>query len=218
MADEKKQTTLWPAVLIATAILAFAVIWSTLIKKPDNQLVIEDEHQHNQSPYVHYSEKEEPNKPVPSLKDVIAKARTWTPIFQNIYGKEATDFSLTDINGKTHRLSDYRGRDVLIIFWATWCRPCLNEIPHLIALRKLVSADKLAMLAISTEPRYRVESFAKSRKLNYTVIAQNQLLPQPYLSIRLIPSSFFINPDGKIKLVTEGPLSLGEIKAILQAP
>jgi len=218
MADEKKQTSLWPLVLIATAVLGFAIIWSTLIKKPDNQPATDDEHQHNHPPYVHYSEKKEPNKPVPGLGDIIRQARTWAPIFQELYGKKATDFTATDINGKTHRLSDYRGKDVLLIFWATWCAPCLSEIPHLKALRKLVSKDKLAMLAISTEYKYIVERFAKSRNLNYTVVAQKRRLPQPYISIKSIPSSFFIDPDGRIKLVTEGSLTLGEIKAILVAP
>lgn len=155
----------------------------------------------------------------PTLADVISTARTWQPTFTSWTGKSAPDFTLTDITGKTHTLSRYRGKNVLIIFWATWCRPCLIEIPHLIALRNIIDRDKLVMLAISNENPELVKTFAANAKLNYTVFAapDSAAMPEPYNRVTSIPSSFFIDPDGKIKLCTAGLLSLGSIKAILQA-
>jgi peroxiredoxin len=162
--------------------------------------------------------------PKTSLRDVIRTARTWGPAYSYSFGQKAPDFTLTDINGKQHKLSDYRGKDVLINFWATWCPPCKAELPHLIALRNLVGEDKLAMLAISYKSTFppetaeRVKDFVKQNKINYTVFSIDPgSMPSPFDRISGIPCSFFIDPEGKIKLATEGLLSLGEFKAILQA-
>jgi peroxiredoxin len=162
--------------------------------------------------------------PKTSLSDVIRAARTWGPVYTSWFGQKAPDFTLTDINGKQHTLSDYRGKDVLIIFWATWCTPCIMEIPHLIALRNLIGEDKLAMLAVSyistfpPETTEKVKDFVEQSKINYTVFSTDAgTMPSPFSRISGIPCSFFIDSEGKIKLATEGLLSLGEIKAILQA-
>ena len=152
-----------------------------------------------------------------SLSDVIKAAKTWRPSFTSWYGKEAPDFTLTDITGKEHKLSDYKGKKVLLIFWATWCPPCRKEIPDLIELRKTVGKDELAMLAISNEQTNLVKGFVDQAKINYTVMLDRGALPGPYNAINAIPSSFFIDAEGKIKLATSGLVSLEEIKAILQA-
>ncbi len=153
----------------------------------------------------------------PKLNDVIRKARSWMPAFTPWKGEPAPDFTLTDITGKEHKLSDYRGKDVLIIFWATWCRPCLMEIPHLIELRKTASENDLAMLAISNEKPELVRAFVAKAEMNYTVLTDPGTLPSPYNTVNAIPSSFFIDREGKIKLGTSGLISLEEIKAILEA-
>ncbi len=153
----------------------------------------------------------------PALDEVIKAARTWRPGYQSWYGKPAPDFALTDIAGKEHRLSDYKAKNVIIVFWATWCGPCLREIPHLIKLRETVGEDELAMLAISNEGPDLVKRFVARAKINYTVLLDRGALPEPYNTINAIPSSFFIDREGKIKLATTGLLSLNEIKAILEA-
>ncbi len=152
-----------------------------------------------------------------TLKDIIDAARTWGPVYTFWQGKPAPDFDLVDIAGTGHKLSDYRGKNVLLIFWATWCGPCLREIPHLIELRKTVSEDDLAMLAISRERPNLVKYFVGRAKINYTVLINQGTLPGPYNTINAIPSSFFVDPEGKIKLATAGLVSLEEIKAILEA-
>lgn len=151
------------------------------------------------------------------LDEVIRAARTWRPGFQNWYGKPAPDFTLNDLAGKEHKLSDYKGKNVMIIFWATWCGPCMREIPDLIELRKTAGDDNLAMLAISNEGTDLVKKFVAQAKINYTVLLDRDTLPEPYNTINAIPSSFFIDRQGNIKLATTGLLSLREIKAILAA-
>jgi len=174
-----------------------------------------------QTQYQHQHSREhlfESNQISASLSKIIRAARTWQPAYSSWFGRMAPEFTLTDISGKQHKLSDYRGKNVMIIFWATWCLPCLIEMPHLIALRNIIDEDKLAMLAISNENSALVEKFVENKKMNYTVFSSDtRAMPSPFNRIRGIPCSFFIEPNGKIKLATEGMLSLGEMKAILQA-
>ena len=157
------------------------------------------------------------DKPRPKLSDIINAARTWEPAFTSWRGKAAPDFTLTDITGKKHKLSDYLGKDVLIIFWATWCPPCRMEIPHLKELRETTSENDLAMLAISNERPDLVKSFVERAEMNYTVLTDPGTLPSPYNTVSAIPSSFFIDRQGRIKMGTSGLISLDEIRAILQA-
>jgi thiol-disulfide isomerase/thioredoxin len=152
-----------------------------------------------------------------SLSEIISRGSGWSPILASFYGKEMPDFNVKDITGKTYSLGDYRGKDVLVIMWATWCRPCLQEIPHLKALREIMPADKLAILAISSEPVKTVKATAESEDISYTVISYQGVLPEPFSSIRGYPSAFFIRPDGTLKLVAEGMMHLGEMKSIILA-
>ena len=152
-----------------------------------------------------------------ALGEIISRRSSWNPILGNWYGKTMPDFTVKDIEDKTHSLSDYRGRNVVVIMWATWCQPCLQEIPHLVALRETRTADELAILAISNESVKIVKTMVHNSNINYTVISHQGVLPEPFSSIRGYPSAFYIKPDGTLKLVTEGASYLGEMKAIILA-
>jgi len=152
-----------------------------------------------------------------SLSEVIRSARTWGPAFESWTGKVAPDFSLTDLAGNQHTLSSYHDKNVMIIFWATWWGPCRMVIPDLVELRNSVGQDKLAMLAISRESPALLKSFVAQQNINYTVLTRPDRLAKPYAEVNTIPCSFFIDPQGKIKLATVGLLPLSDIKAILQA-
>ena len=220
MSEEKEQRRLGRLIIIFAIIPAVIIIWTGCKKRPAEPTRTE-QHQHEPA------QSEPVSKPAPygpvatakvSLSDIIRAARTWRPAYTHWYGKPAPDFTLADLAGKEHKLSDYRGKNVLLVFWATWCGPCRREIPGLIELRKTVGEDKLAMLAISNEELDLVTKFVPEAKINYTVLTDPGALPGPYNTINSIPCSFFINPEGKIKLATSGLISSGEIKAILQAP
>jgi len=168
--------------------------------------------------------KNEQSQATPKLRlnDVIGAAKTWEPVYTSLCRKPAPDFVLTDIIGNIHKLSDYRGKDVLLIFWATWCPPCRMEVPGLIELRRTIRENKLAMLAITSDKPDVAKRFAADEGINYTVLLDKGNMPEPFGVMRIysrtgVPCSFFIGPDGRIKLATSGLLSLGEMKAILQA-
>lgn len=163
------------------------------------------------------SESSTSDKPSQTLAEVVSRRSSWNPILAGYYDKKMPDFKVKDIKGNTHSLSDYRGKNVLVVIWATWCRPCVQEIPPLIALREIMSEDKLAMLAISNEPVETVRAMVEKKNMTYTVISHQAPLPSPFDQTKGIPSAFFIRSDGTLKIATEGSLFLGEMKSIILA-
>jgi peroxiredoxin len=162
-------------------------------------------------------ESETPAARETKLQEIIEDAETWSPAFTDWFGKMAPDFTVTDITGKRHRLSDYRGKDVIVNFWATYCGACRMEIPHLIEARKAFGKDDLEIIAISHEQPQLVEKFAAQEKINYTVAASPGALRSPFGDVKYIPCTFFIDPQGRIRLATLGMVCLVEVKAILDA-
>lgn len=222
MPEQKKQSGLWLAVVVSAAILAAIVIWRVAIFKPNPRIPTRYQHVHlpPELPVVNTNDVNQPKIP---LDDLIDRATYWQPVYTSSYGKMTPDFTLTDIKGKQHRLSDYRGKDVILIFWATWCGYCKMHTPHLIALRNIIGEDKLAMLAISyvsvdNTPAMIRSSVAQNTRINYPNFASDRsTIPSPYDAVMRLPCTFFIRPDGRIKLATLGFVPLGEMKAILRA-
>jgi peroxiredoxin len=152
-----------------------------------------------------------------TLLDVVKYRRTWNPGWTEWYGKNAPELAFQDIEGKMHKLSDYKGSNIILVFWATWCAPCHIEIPHLMDLRKKYGKDELQIVGISSENQITVKRFAENQKLNYTVGTLVERPPEPYVSVRSIPSAFYIDKQGKIKLASEGVVSKAELEAIVLA-
>jgi peroxiredoxin len=225
MFGQKKKGAFWFRFSTLTILLVAVIFWAGCKERPAGQSGSEGMDSESARSEPATQPAKEPAKmdakpaaePTAKLSDVIRAARTWGPAFTSWYGRQAPDFTLTDISGKEHKLSDYKGKDILLIFWATWCGPCRVEIPHLIELRKTIGPDKLAMLAISNEHAGLVKSFIEQTKINYTVLLDRGTLPGPYNGVNAIPSSFFVDSEGKIKLATTGLISLEEIKSILRA-
>ena len=139
--------------------------------------------------------------------------------FSQWFGKPAPDFTITDIEDKQHTLSSYLGKNVLVVFWATWCPPCKVEIPHLIELREQQSHEDLVILSISNESTDIVRNFVKAEGINYTAASLgDSFLPSPFIDVQYIPTTFFIDTNGKFKTVAVQSLTLEQIKAILEAP
>jgi thiol-disulfide isomerase/thioredoxin len=229
MVDLNKLKGILVPVIICAIIAAMIIIWAVVKPKPAASTDIELQDQPigtvstTEGSLAERRRVSQPSTARGSLNDVIKTAKTWSPYFESWSGKPAPDFTLFDITGKQHKLSDYHGKNVMIIFWASWCGPCRMEIPHLIELRKTIGQDKLAMLAISfIDPRSSTEIvknfIAQNKEINYAVFSvDSSEMPAPYNLVDSIPCSFFIDPQGKIKLATIGLLALDDMKAILAA-
>ena len=135
----------------------------------------------------------------------------------------APDFSLTDIAGRKLALGNYRGKVVLLDFWATWCGPCRFEIPAFVELQNRYGAQGLAVIGISMDdgPDPVVE-FYRQFKMNYPVAVGNERLGELYGGILGLPTTFLIGRDGRIYAkhvgATDPAVFEDEIKKLLAAP
>ena len=213
MAVQRKKVDSSIKVLLSVIIIAAIVIWAGCKKQPAEPNQLESD-----TPAVREPPVTPGAVPQTSLDEIIRNAQTWSPDFKPWIGKPAPDFTVTDVTGKEHRLSDYRGKNVIINFWATYCGACRLEIPHLMELRNTIGPDKLAILAISQETPELVKMFAAQQNINYALIAGPGTMPSPFDSIEYTPTNFFIDPQGRFKLAAVGMMNADETKAILQAP
>jgi cytochrome c biogenesis protein CcmG/thiol:disulfide interchange protein DsbE len=113
--------------------------------------------------------------------------------------QQAALFSLQSTDGALINLSDYKGKIVILDFWATWCPPCRRGIPDLIELKNEYG-DKIEIIGISvdTDSKSEVVPFMKEYGINYPVVYGNMSVYQQYGGIRSIPTQFILNKEGKI--------------------
>lgn len=156
-------------------------------------------------------------EPKASIQNIAKAAQTWNPSFEDWWGRPAPDFALTDIEGKTHKLSDYRGKEVIVEIWTTWCPTCKLEVPNLKELRGAFDQDNLAILAVSNETPDILKAFVTEQGINYTVLSRSADLPAPFGKVEFIPTTFFVDREGKIKVAGVGVVPVSDAKAIIQA-
>jgi thiol-disulfide isomerase/thioredoxin len=128
----------------------------------------------------------------------------------DIVGQEAMapQFALKDLKGRTVRLSAYRGKVVLINFWATWCPPCRAEMPDLVRLQREHAKQGLRIIGITYPPetRTRVQKFARSLKVNYPIVLGTRQIKARFSAEETLPLTVVIDRDGKVKDIISGIL------------
>jgi cytochrome c biogenesis protein CcmG/thiol:disulfide interchange protein DsbE len=130
----------------------------------------------------------------------------------DIKGVEAPDFELKALDGKTVKLSDLRGKAVLLNFWATWCGPCKVEMPWLVDLQKKYGEQGLQIVGIAMEDDPApVEEFTKNIGVNYTILMGKNAVGDAY-SVLGLPTTYYIDRSGKILDRHIGLVSLSEIE------
>jgi peroxiredoxin len=122
-------------------------------------------------------------------------------------GEYAPDFELRSLGGPSVRLSNLRGKPVLLNFWATWCAPCRVEMPWLVELDQQYRSKGIQIVGVSVDDageEKEVATFAKDLGVNYTLLFGNSAVANSYGGVRLMPQNFFIDAEGKITKATIG--------------
>ena len=132
--------------------------------------------------------------------------------------KLAPDFSLKDSSGKTIKLSEYRGKVVLLNFWATWCGPCKIEIPWFIDFQQQYKDRDLVVLGISMDEDgwTSVKPYVEQKKINYRVAIGTEELSTLYGGVDALPTTFMIDRAGRIASTHLGLVSKSEYQTEIQ--
>ena len=128
--------------------------------------------------------------------------------------EDLPEFTMTDLAGKTYSSADWRGKVVLINFWATWCPPCRAEIPDLVALQNKYR-DNLVIVGVSEDeiPVADVKRFADGQGMNYPIVMTTPEIRKIFRGVAALPTTFVIDRDGKLQQRHVGQLHPAGIDA-----
>ena len=129
-------------------------------------------------------------------------------------GAQAEAFHLTDVQGKEHQLSAYRGKWVLVNVWATWCAPCIKEMPELEALSRARLDVVVLGLAADGEDPQKVARFARALKVSYPIIAGDAAALRQF-PVRAYPTTLLFDPTGAQVMLREGRITRADIDGAL---
>jgi cytochrome c biogenesis protein CcmG/thiol:disulfide interchange protein DsbE len=135
-------------------------------------------------------------------------------------GNFAPNFRLADVRtGKTVELSDFKGKAVVVNFWATWCPPCKVEIPWFIAMQKIHAGDGLQVIGVAMDDAGSgpIAKFADDLNVNYPVVQGTEKVADLYGGVDGLPTTFYIGRDGRVFKQVIGEPSRGDVENTVKA-
>lgn len=146
------------------------------------------------------------------IRVVIALALVLLPALAR-QESTASSLALPDLRGRTIKIESFKGKVVLINFWATWCPPCRAEIPDLVALQKKHGAEGLQVVGVTAPPytRAEVSKFLKSARVNYPVLLGTEGLAARVAGTEVLPATIVLDRDGRVHATIEGILTPEEV-------
>ena len=125
-----------------------------------------------------------------------------------VVGMTAPNFSLPDLQGKTQRLTDYRGKVVFLNFWATWCKPCKEEMPSMQVLWDNLKNQDFMMLAVSMDrvtTTKDIPSFVETLKLSFPILTDSWGQTDKRYKLMGVPETYIIDQNGVLREKVIGP-------------
>jgi thiol-disulfide isomerase/thioredoxin len=132
---------------------------------------------------------------------------------------ETVDFELLGLDGKNYRLSDYRGKWVLVNYWATWCPPCLEELPELEIFHNNHKDKDAVVLGVAMEriEMPRLKAFVDEQFLSYPILIAKPAARTELGRVPGLPTSFLVNPEGELVARQVGPLTMKDIESFIDS-
>jgi peroxiredoxin len=148
-----------------------------------------------------------------NLDEVINDRTTWQPMLAERVGQAVEAYEFTDIEGRSHRLTDFAGGPLIVVQWATWAPGCTMQLGHWQELRR--RHPDVTVLAFSSESEETLKRYAPQVQGILTLIRQQAALPAPLSEVSDIPSAFFLDRQGKLFLAARGLIPFEHAEAIL---
>ncbi|HEU4352816.1 MAG TPA: TlpA disulfide reductase family protein [Burkholderiales bacterium] len=122
-------------------------------------------------------------------------------------GGATPPLELTDLQGKKHSLADYRGKVVLVNFWATWCEPCRQEMPSMERLRVSLAGRPFSVLAVNlAEPESRISKFLDAVPVGFPILLDRDTKTTRAWQAKVLPATYIVGPNGAIRYRHVGEL------------
>jgi len=130
----------------------------------------------------------------------------------------ASEFVFRDMQGGVQRLSDYKGKWVLVNFWATWCPPCLEEIPDLVEMHNARKASDFVVIGIAMSSSMdSVNAFAKQMEISYPIVFGDEKTAAQIGKVVALPTSYLYDPTGKLVSYQAGMVTRADIEAFIRS-
>ena len=130
----------------------------------------------------------------------------------------AESFVFKDMQGHEQRLQDYRGKWVLVNFWATWCPPCLEEIPDLISLSEAHKNKDLVVIGVALDStKESVVEFVAKKKISYPIVVGDYDLAAQVGEVEALPTSYLYDPTGKLVSYQQGMVSRSSVESYVKS-
>ncbi len=137
-----------------------------------------------------------------------------------LLGQAAPELRFSSLDGTELALSDFRGRWVLLNFWASWCAPCMDELPHLVEAQSLYAGRGLQILGPALDEAAAIKPMVVRFRINYPVMADYMAADRAMLLLGndkgALPYSVLIDPDGLIREVQLGGMQRADLQALLE--